>query len=114
MEARASGGGVPSMLSGGVTASVQSIGATDAIKPQAKRAFAEALRRAGLISDRDYLAAIADRRQMVVVQIPTYFSSPSPEIPLLMSDYRENGYNHRKAEQMLEETHLHHGLQRCL
>ena len=50
---------------------------------------------------------------MVVVSVPSYFSSPSPEIPLIMSDYKENGYNHRKAEQMLEETHLRHGHQLC-
>ncbi|CAE7945249.1 DGCR14 [Symbiodinium necroappetens] len=30
-----------------------------------------------------------------------------------MNDYRENGHNHRMAEQMLKETHLKHGLQLC-
>ena len=113
MEACACGGGVAPMRRGGVTASLQSIGATGQIKPEAKLALTEALRRAGLISDRDYLAALADRRQMAVVEIPSYFKSESPDIPLLMNDYRENGYNHRKAERMLQETHMRHGLTRC-
>lgn len=101
------------MKAGGVTASLQSIGATGGIKTEAKHAIAAALRRSGLISDRDYLTAITGRSQYVVVSVPSYFSSPSPEIPLIMSDYRENGYNHRMAEQMLQETHLHHGHQPC-
>ncbi|CAE7947248.1 ESS2, partial [Symbiodinium sp. KB8] len=113
LEARAHGGGVPSMMRGGVTASLQSIGASGIIKPEAKHAIAAALQRARLISDRDYLAAITGRPQMVVVSIPSYFSSPQPDIPLLMNDYRENGHNHRMAEQMLKETHLKHGLQLC-
>ncbi|CAE7242247.1 DGCR14 [Symbiodinium sp. CCMP2592] len=113
MEARAHGGGVPSIKRGGVTASLQSVGATGMIKPEAKHAIAAALRRARLISDRDYLAAITGRPQMVVVSIPSYFKSPQSEIPLLMNDYRENGHNHRMAEQMLQETHLRHGSELC-
>jgi len=115
VEAKAHGGGVPSMCSGGVTASLQSIGATGQIKPEAKRAIAGALRRTGYITERDYLAALQERRQMVVVEIPRYFSTDrSQELPLLVSDYREGGYNQRKAEQMLDETRVMHGARMCL
>lgn len=113
MESCAYGGGVPSMRRGGVTASLQSIGSTGMIKPEAKDAIAAALRKKKMISDRDYLAAIQGRPDLVAVSIPSYFSSPQPEIPLLMNDYKDNGYNHRMAQTMLQETHLRYGLQLC-
>ncbi len=47
-EARACGGGVPKMVDGGVSASLQSIGATGYIKPAAEQATSYALARAGM------------------------------------------------------------------
>ena len=92
------------MRHGGITASLQSVGASGFIKPEAREAIAEQMRRLGMISDRGYLADGGHGQPLVVVEVPSYFASPTPDIPLLMSDYREGGYNHRKAEEMLNES----------
>ncbi len=47
MEARAHGGGVPKMCNGGVSASLQSIGATGYVKPTAAKSLGIALGRYG-------------------------------------------------------------------
>jgi len=112
VEARSHGGGVPSMQYGGVTASLQSIGATGMIKPEAKRAIAAVLRQAGILTDRDYLAALEDRRQLIVVQVPKYFTTPRPEIPLLI-DYKQAGYNIRMAQEMLVESRFWNSRDSC-
>ena len=104
-EARAFGGGVPSMELGGVTASLQSIGASGTIKPEAKRAIAAALRKVGILADGDHVAAMQDRRQLVVVEVPRYFESREDELPLLV-DYKVGGFNHQRAEEMLQESRL--------
>ena len=104
LEARACGGGVKSLRSGGVTASLQSIGARGCIKAEARKNLAIAMRKLGLISERDYLISISDKRPMIVIEIPSYFSSPTPTVPLLMNDYRQGGYNQRQAERMLAES----------
>jgi hypothetical protein len=104
LEARACGGGVYGLQQGGVTASLQSIGANGYIKPQARDNLAAHMRSRGLISERDYLISIGDQKPLVVVEIPSYFSSPTPDLPMLVNDYRKGGYNHRKAETMLADT----------
>ena len=48
MEAKAHGGGVPSMTDGGISASLQSIGAVGYIKPEAEESISTALGRAGM------------------------------------------------------------------
>lgn len=48
LEAKASGGGVPSMRSGGVTAALQSVGACGYIKPAAEKSLHDALVRGGI------------------------------------------------------------------
>ena len=104
IEARAYGGQIHGLAAGGVTASLQSIGANGYIKPQAKENLAEHLRRLGLISEREYLISVGDGRPLVVVDIPSYFSSPTPDLPMLVNDYRQGGYNQRMAETMLAES----------
>ena len=104
IEARACGGGVYGLKDGGVTASLQSIGANGFIKPEARDNIAAHMRRCGLISERDYLISLEGRQPLVVVDVPAYFSSPTPDLPMLVNDYRNGGYNHRKAESMLSET----------
>ncbi|CAK9053267.1 unnamed protein product [Durusdinium trenchii] len=104
IEAQASGGGVFGLKDGGVTASLQSIGASGYVKPEAKANLAAHMRRCGLISERDYLISVGDQQPLVVVDIPPYFSSPEPDLPMLVNDYRTGGYNQRKAEMMLAES----------
>ena len=48
MEAKAHGGGVPSMTNGGISASLQSVGAVGFIKPEAEESISAALGRAGM------------------------------------------------------------------
>jgi len=55
MEARANGGGVPSMLEGGITASLQSIGATGRIKPSAAQTLHDGMVRGGIKSQKRVL-----------------------------------------------------------
>lgn len=71
------------------------------------------MRRRGLISERDYLIAIGERPPLVVVDIPYYFSSPTPDLPMLMNDYRKGGYNQRKAGDMLADTRGFNELKGC-
>lgn len=104
IEARAYGGQIHGLAAGGVTASLQSIGAAGNIKPQAKENLAAHMRRLGLISEREYLISVGNGRPLVVVDIPPYFSSPAPDLPMLMNDYKQGGYNQRKAETMLAES----------
>jgi len=104
IEARAYGGQIYGLTAGGVTASLQSIGAAGYIKPQAKENIAEHMRRLGLISEREYLISVGDGVPLVVVDIPPYFSSPTPDLPMLVNDYRQGGYNQRMAETMLAES----------
>lgn len=47
-EAKAHGGGVSSMVNGGISASLQSIGAVGFIKPEAEESLSAALSRAGM------------------------------------------------------------------
>ena len=104
IEARAFGGQIYGLTAGGVTASLQSIGAAGYIKPQAKENIAEHMRRLGLISERDYLISVGDGVPLVVVDIPSYFTSPTSDLPMLVNDYRQGGYNQRMAETMLAES----------
>ena len=113
IEARDHGGGVPGLKDGGVTASLQSIGASGYVKPEAKANLAAHMRHCGLISERDYLIALGDQRPLIVVDVPRYFSSPTPNLPMLMSDYRAGGYNERKAETMLMESRHFDELRNC-
>lgn len=48
IEARANGGGVPKMRNGGITASLQSIGAAGYIKPEAAASIHDGLVRGGI------------------------------------------------------------------
>jgi len=100
------GGGVRKMLRGGVIASLQSIGACGIVKPEAANSIARALRSNGLLEDEEYLCTSSIGPALVVVQLPSYFASPSPEIPLLINDYKRGGYNFRRAEEMLNDSVL--------
>ena len=113
MEQKTYGGYLPGLKAGGVTASLQSIGASGAIKPKAKQNLAYHLRKLGYISEKDYLVSIGDNRPLLVIEVPEYFTSPTPELPLLMSDYKVGGYNHRQAQQMLSECRGWDGEQNC-
>lgn len=106
LEACANGGGVPKMKHGGITASMQSIGSSGVVKDEAVSAIAHALRRSGLLTHDEYLHAIKDRASLVVVEIPSYFASPSPDIPMIVNDYKKNGFNFRRAEEMLNKSVL--------
>lgn len=105
-EARASGGGVPSVEEGGVSASLQSIGARGSITPKAQRAIYLALKRMGLLRDNEYLVDNGYDNQLVVVKMPYYFSSNGT--PSLQNNYRVGGYNFRMAEMMLNDSILRH------
>ena len=105
IEARACGGEIYGLNDGGVTASLQSIAACGYVKPQARENLAKHMRRCGLMSERDYLISVGDEEApLVVVDIPSYFSSPSPDVPMLVNAYRQGGYNHRKVDTMLAES----------
>ncbi len=69
-------------------------------------ATAHALRRRGLLAHEEYLHAIKDRASLVVVEIPSYFASASPGIPMIVNDYKKYGYNSRRAEEMLNNSVL--------
>lgn len=104
IEARACGGEIYGLNDGGVTASLQSIAACGYVKPQARENLAKHMRRCGLMSERDYLISVGDEQgPLVVVDIPSYFSSPSTDLPMLVNAYRQGGYNHGKADTMLAE-----------
>eukprot|EP00928_Gymnodinium_smaydae_P050447 TRINITY_DN34010_c0_g1_i1.p1 TRINITY_DN34010_c0_g1~~TRINITY_DN34010_c0_g1_i1.p1 ORF type:complete len:312 (+),score=23.13 TRINITY_DN34010_c0_g1_i1:224-1159(+) len=106
MEARCCGGGVAKMQCGGVTASLQSIGASGIVKQEAADSIGKALRGYGVLDNEEYLCVSGGRAPLVVVQLPTYFASPSPGIPLRISDYKYGGYNFRRAECMLNDSIL--------
>lgn len=113
IEAKASGGGVKRMRLGGVTASLQSIGATGMVKPEARDAIACAMLRLGLLHGRDALVDGPSRAPLVIVRTPEYFKDEQKHIPLLINDYKYGGYNFRRATEMLNNSVPLHGTARC-
>jgi len=97
LEAKRHWGKPTKMSRGGVSASLQSIGAKGVIKPEAYKSISYALGQESLKLDTDaYLLA--------PLKLPQYFSSATPEIPMLIDDYRPGGHNYKMAEKMLNES----------
>ena len=93
IEARARGGGVLSMREGGLTAALQSVGATGVINEFVRETIARELRRWGLLADGGILVAPDADGPLVLVEMPAYFSSRTSirRPPQLVAAYRPGG-----------------------
>ena len=105
-EAKCSGGRVRSIRQGGISASLQSIGATEVIKPEVSRIIAHELRQGGLLRDPEYLIEDGNQENWLIVELPYYFKSSVGDPPTLINDYSPDGYNYQMAETMLNESIL--------
>lgn len=96
-EARARGGGVAKLRDGGITAALQSIGASGVVKKKAHETIAWTLQRTGFLREDDH-----GRQVRVNVQLPCYFAT-NGKVPTLIADYSREGHNFKMAEEMLNE-----------
>jgi len=115
LEAKACGGrsSLRSMDLGGISASLQSIGATGYMKDQAKENLLDFQDKAKeLVQQRRALQNITGGRgpaaAVSTIQLPSYFSHVSPPSSTTVHyvDYRFGGYNMVKAQEMLNESIL--------
>ena len=90
---------------GGITASLQSIGALGEIKPLPRENLRKAFREAGIATVDEAVIGNGTEKQLLPIMLPPHWQADSERIPAVITDdYRCGGYNCIMAEKMLIES----------
>lgn len=106
-EAKQNGGTIPSVKEGGVSASLQSVGALGSVIPKPMENIRRTMQRNGLLRDgARQIPSGNPQEASMVVELPRYFRATIDSPPALVDDYKEDGYNYHMAEVMLNDSIL--------
>jgi Interferon-induced 6-16 family len=95
VEAKQCGGMLPSVQHGGITASLQSIGAFGEVKPLPHEKVRKALHEAGIPTIGESEIGNGAEEELLPIVPPSYRQAASESLPsLIVDDHRCGGYNH--------------------